>query len=105
MENKFLYKSNGNYLGFIQNDTIFNRDGIPLGWLEGAFVWDTQGRFRGNLIKGPVGNQVFYIWSNKLAIPPLSKPPRPISTLPSIPPPPANIQPVGMPVGWADAFE
>lgn len=105
MENKFLYKSNGTYLGFIQNDTIFNRDGIPLGWLEGLFVWDITGRFKGNLIKQSNSNQTYYIWLNKFAILPLPKSPRPIQSLPTLPPPPQNIQPVNLPVGWIDAFE
>lgn len=104
MENKFLYKSNGNYLGFIQNDTIFDRDGNSLGWLEGAFVWDSFGRFRGSLIKSATNNQVFYVWLNKFAISPLPKNPRPTSIVTAIPSPPPNIPPVTLPVGWIDSF-
>jgi len=105
MENKFIYKSNGNYFGFIQNDTIFNRDGIPLGWLEGPFAWDVTGRFRGNLIKNPNNGQVYYMWLNKFSILPLPKSPKLIQSLPTLPPPPANISAIGLPVGWIDAFE
>lgn len=105
MENKFLYKSNGNYFGFIQGDTIFNRDGVPLGWLDGTFVWDTTGRFRGNLMKNKTMAQANYIWLNKFSILPLPKSPKPIQSLPTLPPPPQNILAVTLPVGWIDAFE
>jgi len=98
----FIFKSTGNYLGFIINDFFFSRDGVHLGWLEqGKFVWDTKGNFKG-LLTGINNN--FYILVNKLAIPPFSRAPKTAPNNPVIPPPPPNISPISLPVGYIDAF-
>lgn len=105
-QNKILYRSNGNYLGFIQDDIIFNRDGIPLGWMEGNFAWDVMGKFRGNLIKTQLGrDDTFYVWLNKFSLLPLQRSPRVIQPVAPLRPTTDNIPPINPPVGWIDAFE
>lgn len=101
-EIKFIFKSNGNYLGFIQNGFLFSRDGIYLGWVEGTIIWDFQGRFRGQLIEL---NGNLYALLNKFVIPPLPKTPKAVPrNLTSPIPQTSNIISITIPVGWVDAF-
>ncbi len=101
MDNNFIFKSSGIYLGFISNGFIFSRDGIYLGWLDGEFAWDTDGKFRGIIMKQN-GNR--YIVMNKFAVPPVPRSPRPEPAKPVLPNPPANIPPIPLSVGYKDAF-
>jgi hypothetical protein len=93
-----IYKSTGIYLGFISNGSLFSRDGVYLGWIEGQFVWDTAGKFRGQLWNEK------YIVINRFAVPPVPKPPRPVPPTPGLPNPPPNIVPITLPIGWVDSF-
>jgi len=99
--NQSIFKSNGYYLGFIQNSFLFSRDGIYLGWIEGQYVWDAGGKFRGMIVNMTGHN---YILLNQFVIPPLSKSPKAAPGVPSLPLPEANIPPVNLPIGWVDAF-
>jgi hypothetical protein len=93
-----IYRTNGTYLGFISNGSLFSRDGEYLGWIEGQFAWDKSGRFRGQLWNGK------YVIFNRFAIQPLPKAPRIAPNPPALPDPPPNIPPVNPPTGWVDGF-
>jgi hypothetical protein len=98
----YVYKTNGFYLGFISGGNLFSRDGVYLGWVEENFVWDAQGQFRGEL---SVLGDNYYILKNMFAVPPIPKIPKPSSSVPILPNPPANIAPVIIPqVGVQDGF-
>lgn len=96
-----IFKTNGNYLGFVNNDFLFSRDGVYLGWLEGNFVWDKSGNFRGSLMDLSAHH---YILSNKFAVPPIPKTPIIAPITPPLPPPPSNIAAAPAPFGLLDAF-
>ncbi len=98
---QFIFKSNGYYLGFIQNGFLFSRDGIYLGWLEGQYVWDINGKFRGVVTQS---QNYTYILLNQFAISPLPKPSKALPGVPLLPPPQANIPATSLPIGWVDAF-
>jgi hypothetical protein len=38
----YIYKSNGNYFGFIRNGYLYSRDGVCLAWVEDDYVWDVS---------------------------------------------------------------
>lgn len=98
---QFIFKSNGNYLGFIYNGFLFSRDGLYLGWLEGNYAWDLKGKFRG--VVTSMGNHN-YILLNQFEIAPLPKPSKISPAVPSLPPPQSNIAPISLPIGFIDAF-
>jgi hypothetical protein len=101
MENNYIFKSNGFYLGFIKNDFLYSRDGIYLGWIEKDFVWDQNGQFRGLLIEKE-GHK--YILTKRFTMLPAARQPR-VSTAHVAPPPPlANIAPISLPVDLQDGF-
>jgi hypothetical protein len=95
---QFIYKSNGNYLGFIRDGLIFSRDGIYLGWIEAPYVWDASGRFRGILFENK------YILNNKLTIPAISRPAKIVPNAATIPNSPPNVNPIQLPIGVEDSF-
>jgi hypothetical protein len=97
----FIYKSKGNYLGFIDESNVFSRDGDFLGWVEGTHVWDKSGTYRGEL-EEIGGNK--YILKNQYAVQPLPKSPKQVSHSAKLPDPPANITPVEIPIGYVDAY-
>ncbi|MFH0833962.1 MAG: hypothetical protein V2A63_01055 [Patescibacteria group bacterium] len=98
----FIFRSNGNYIGFVRDSTIFSRDGVYLGWIENnRFVWDSNGRF-GGVLQEFNGNK--YIFINKLSVMPFSRPARPTPSTVSIPNPPANIPKIDLPIGYTDTF-
>lgn len=88
-------------MGFINGVSIFDRDGVYLGWIEGPYVWDKTGKFRG-VITQINGHQ--YVSLNQFQILPIPRIPRipPISPIP--PPPPMNILPIRLPLGHVDGF-
>lgn len=97
-----IYRSNGNYLGFISDKYIFSWDGNYLGWIDNQnFVWRKNGNFAGKLqeISG-----VNYILRNTLQIIPISKSPRTLPLTPAPPTPKVKIAPVQTPIGWEDSF-
>jgi hypothetical protein len=95
----YIFRSNGQYLGFIHNSYLFSRDGVYLGWLEGRFVWDSSGQFRGTLT---TDNK--YIVKSLYTIAPVSRVPRSLPPIPPLPVPQANIVAILLPVGIVDAF-
>lgn len=99
--NQTLFKSNGTYLGFVYNGSVFSRDGIYLGWVEGVFVWDTQGKFRGQIINLNGQN---YVLLNKFLVQPVPKTPKTTPNTPNLPPPPPNTTSISLPVEWVDSF-
>mgnify|MGYP001582947265 CR=1 FL=1 len=97
----YIFKSNGNYIGFISDNNIFSRDGLYLGWVENKLVWDAKGSFRGQLLNFNSNN---YIFKNSFSIPPIPRIPK-IPPIPPVPPiPPINILPIALPIGYEDAF-
>lgn len=98
---EYIFKSNGNYLGFLNNGYLFSRDGEYLGWIDSKFVWDSTGQFRGELTEI---NGKKYILKNIFLIPPIPKIPK-FPPVPSILPiPPINAMPIPLPIGFKDAF-
>jgi hypothetical protein len=95
---KPIYKMSGAYLGFTSNGFLFSRDGDYLGWIDGQYVWDAAGRFRGQLWEGK------YIIFNPFRVQPLPKQPRAKPVVPALPNPPPNIPPVAPPTGWVAGF-
>ena len=97
-----IYKSNGTYLGFVHNGSIFSRDSAYLGWLEGNYVWDDKGRFRGTLKE--IGGHN-YVLLNQLQLQPIPRLPK-LPPLPPFPPlPQSNVGPISLPVGFIDGFQ
>jgi hypothetical protein len=98
----YIFKSSGQYSGFIDNGNIFSWNGQYLGWIESGYVWDVSGQFRGEA-KEVSGH--FYIFKNIYALPPLPKMPK-LNPLPviSIPAPQSNIPPITLEIGWVDGF-
>lgn len=98
----YIFRSNGNYLGFIDNEYLFSRDGEYLGWIEGNFVWDPNGQFRGEVT---LIDKNRYILRNIFLIPPIPKVPKSPPIHPVHPPiPPANILPINLSIRFKDAF-
>lgn len=97
----FIFRSKGQYIGFIENGYLFSRDGLYLGWVEQNFVWDSSGHFRGQLHKK---NGNTYIVFNRFGVPPVPRIPRKAPSLPNLPDPPANIPSIVFPIEWQDAF-
>lgn len=97
----FIFKSNGNYIGFISNNNIFSRDGEYLGWVENSIVWGKDGRFKGELKQI---NNHYYVLRNSLTIPPMARVPKVSPVTPVQPPSPANTLPVMVPIGFVDGF-
>lgn len=102
MNQPYIFKSNGSYLGFINGANIFSRDGIYLGWTEDRYVWDASGKFRGVLNEI---NGYKYILLNTLQILPLPRLPKLSPLAPLLPNPPANIPAISLPVGYIDGFK
>ena len=98
----YIYKSSGQYLGFMDGGNIFSWDGKFLGWVEGGYVWDVSGQFKGQ-IKQIDGH--YYVLKNMYALPPLPKMPK-INPLPviSIPAPQPIIAPITLDIGWTDGL-
>ncbi len=97
----YIFKSNGNYIGFVSDNNIFSRDGVYLGWIENKLVWDAKGNFRGQLFNI---NNHNYILKSSFSIPPIPRIPK-ISPIPPVPPiPPINILPITLSIGYEDAF-
>ena len=97
----FIYRSNGNYLGFISDGNFFSRDGVYWGWVEGDLVWHSTGKYAGELkeISGHI-----YIIRNMYRLQPIPKSPKKFPDIPTIPDTPRNIRAVNLPIGYQDAF-
>jgi len=97
----YIYLSNGFYFGFMSNGFLYSRNGICLGWLEGKFVWDLEGKFRGTIVDIN-GNK--YILKQRFGLSPISRPARgPVAPITPVAPAP-NIKPANLPVEVVDAF-
>ena len=97
-----IFQSNGQYLGFTREDGyILSRDGIYLGWLEGDFAWDKDGQFRGKLYQI---NGNYYILRNVYSVAPVPKTPRLSPSVSAIPNPLPNVAPVQLQIGLKDGF-
>lgn len=95
---QYIFRSNGQYLGFIQNGYLFSRDGIYLGWVEDNHVWDANGQYRGFI------KDSRYILRNLYIVPPVSRAPKALPAIPALPVPTANIVAINLPIGYVDAF-
>ncbi|MCP6726728.1 MAG: hypothetical protein KJI69_01650 [Patescibacteria group bacterium] len=98
----FIFKTNGNYLGFIEGGFVFSRDGVYLGWVDGNTVWDSEGNFRGVIANDKDMNK--FIIRDRFALSPVSRTPKTAPENPSIPDPPRNIVPVSFGVSMIDSF-
>ncbi len=97
-----IYKSSGQYIGFVNENNVFRWDGEHLGWIDNqSFIWDISGNFRGQLIQR---DGYAYAIRSSFLINPVSKPPRSKAIPLSIPTPsaPAPVFPIS--VGIEDAF-
>ncbi|MCX6792292.1 MAG: hypothetical protein NT149_04620 [Candidatus Gottesmanbacteria bacterium] len=99
--NRYFYRSNGIYVGFINGNYIFSRDGQYLGWIEGDFVWGIDGQFRGKLYL--IGEH-YYILKYIYNIPPIPKAPIGVPSTPALPAPTSNIASISLKLGFVDAF-
>jgi len=99
---KYIFKSSGQYFGFIDRGNIFSWNGQYLGWIEGGYVWDIAGQFRGE-VKVISGHT--YIVKNMYALPPLPKIPQqnPLPVI-SVPAPQSNIPAIALDIGCVDGF-
>lgn len=99
---QYIFRSTGQYLGFILNNSLFDRDSVYLGWIENKRnVWDKNGAYRGMLndISGRT-----YVLKNQFMINPIPRIPK-IPPIPPIPPiPQQNIMPIILPIGVQDGF-
>lgn len=97
-----IYKSSGQYIGFIVQDNIFRWDGMYLGWIDNQkYIWDRNGNFRGKL---SLQNGNYYALRNTFQVPPVSRAPRAVPTSPVPPTPSSAVQPVQLPMGVEDSF-
>ena len=107
MNDIFIYRSNGQYLGFIRNTNLYSRDGIYLGYLTDNYAWDTLGQYRGALksLSTPSGNKYFII-RNMYGIPPYPQVARSSENLSinELPSQLSPINPILRPVGYMDGF-
>jgi len=101
MSTNFIFKTNGNYIGFIDSEFIFSRDGKYLGWIDNKLVWDREGEFRGALM---ILGEKSYVLRSQLTMSALSKTPKIPSYTPEMPPPPPNATPISPGVEFIDAF-
>jgi hypothetical protein len=102
----YIFKSNGFYIGFINNNFFYNQNGIYLGWVEGQFVYDAEGKFRGMIYSAKLTDHpnYSYIFRHKFTMPPISKPPKPSIPNTAPPNPVPLIPPITLDVKWEDAF-
>ena len=100
MNDIFVYKSNGIYLGFIRNGFLFSRDGICLGWIENDFIWDTQGQFKGLLYEI---NGHKYVVVNRFTLKPAQRSSKIIANQ-TVLSNQSNIPAISLPVELTDAF-
>jgi len=100
----YIYLSNGFYFGFVSNGFLYSRDGVCLGWIEGVYVWDMEGKFRGNVVEITGKADSKYILRKRFGLPPISRPPK--GSMDPITPitPPSNIKPIDLQVDVIDAF-
>lgn len=98
----YVHRTTGTYLGFINDDRLFSRDGVYLAWLEGNIVWDgATGEFKGKLYEID-GHH--YILRNKFTVNPIPKVPKIPPLIPAVPPPVANIPSISIKIGYEDSF-
>jgi hypothetical protein len=90
---KFVFKSTGQYIGFVYNNNLFTRDGIFSGWIDmnTSVVWNQFGHYKGKMTK--IGD-AFYILKNLFEIPPIPQSPKPPLTPPPLPLQQENIFPI-----------
>lgn len=65
-----VFKWNGEYFGFIENENLFQADGAYLGWIENGHAWTGDGAYLGEVVEEN------YILRRTNIIPPLSKIPK-----------------------------
>ena len=74
---EFIYKTTGNYFGFIKEGLLYSRDGEYLGWVEdGKFVWDAKGNFRG-FVFTPEKREEKFIIRDRFSLSPTTRTPKP----------------------------
>lgn len=101
---KYIFKTKGQYIGFIHNNFVFSYDGSYLGWIDSNNVWNSSGSYAGVLIQVNNNSDSFYILKNKFTINPIPKIPK-VNPIPVTPPSPRlSINPIIPPIGWDDAF-
>ena len=97
----YIFTSRGQYLGFIDNNYFYSRDGESLAWVDGINIWDKDGDFRGKITELD-GHK--YILKNIYEVSPVPKPPKKIPPPISLVAPASNISPISLRIGFRDAF-
>lgn len=99
----FLFKSSGQYIGFLYNDFIYTRDGNFLGWLDSDIkvVWGKSGSYKGKLVNI---DGHYYILRNLLEMPPIPQTPKRTPVPPPLPFQQENIPPITLPPFFIDGF-
>jgi hypothetical protein len=73
-----IFRSTGEYFGFLQNGALFAADGTYLGWIDEGIVWHKDGTFCGQVVEQN------YILKKPRRLEPLARIPRtpPVSAIP-----------------------
>lgn len=93
-----IFRWSGTYWGFLDGDALYDRYGRQAGWLEGALVFDLDGRWLGELREG------VYVVRNRLAPVPVHRAPRPGVPHPAPPAPAPNRAPRDPVEDWTEAL-
>lgn len=99
---RFIFHTDGTYIGYIDENYFFSRDGNYLGWLENdGSVYDKLGKYRGRL--SLIGSN-YYILKNRFILDPMPKPPINIPPRHSPIPPQGAVSAVRPEFGLEDSF-
>ncbi len=106
MRDVFIYRMNGQCIGFMRNEILYSADGKYLGWGENNSFWNNHGQFCGQLYMVNAETNTAYILKNQFSIPATTQAPRYYENLSgsSIPAMPAPIQPVLFNPSYKDGF-
>lgn len=97
---KYLFRMNGEYVGFLSDGWFFAANGCYLGWCEGGDqLWRSDGNWLGCI------REQYYVLRRRGAPQPVPQPPRVPPVPPSPPLSPGNLLPRAVPPGWLDALE
>lgn len=103
MEDIFIYKSNGQPLGFIRNGNLYSTYGQYLGWQDVKHIWNAAGYYAGTLTNTN-GNS--YILKYIFGAAPIPQTPRSVANLPpqDLPALPPTISAIQLHPSYKDGF-
>ena len=93
-----VFKWNGEYFGFIHNESLFRADGTYFGWIEDGQVWVSNGAYLGQVVEEN------YILRRTNVVLPLPKIPRSLPIQPIRPMQEINRSGRISQGGWVDAL-